>query len=318
MDTVCNDKRTVDVVIPVFHPGKEFETLLQMLEKQTHPIRKIILMETLCEGEKISDFSNFEKVSVYPVKAEEFDHGYTRNQGIEKSDAEFVLLLTQDAVPKNESFAERMLKAFTDEKVVSAFARQVAKENANPIERCTREFNYPEESFINSKADLKHKGIKTYFCSDVAAMYRRKVWEELGKFSYPAIFNEDMIYAYQVIQNGYRISYVSDAVVYHSHNLKLKDQFRRNFDMGVSQKDHPEIFESVSSEKEGFRYVKKTLAALKREKALHYGFYFFAQCASKYFGYFMGKRYQKRSALKNQKYSSNKNYWRKKEWEKSK
>ena len=45
--------------------------------------------------------------------------------------------------------------------------------------------------------------------------------------------------------------------VIHSHNYSCRQQFHRNFDLGVSQADHPEIFEGVPSEGEGLRLVKK-------------------------------------------------------------
>ena len=39
-------KPRVDVVIPTYKPGKKFSRLLKMLEKQTYPIGKIIVMNT--------------------------------------------------------------------------------------------------------------------------------------------------------------------------------------------------------------------------------------------------------------------------------
>ena len=38
--------RTVDVIIPTYKPGKKFSRLLRMLELQTYPVRKIIVMNT--------------------------------------------------------------------------------------------------------------------------------------------------------------------------------------------------------------------------------------------------------------------------------
>ena len=101
-------------------------------------------------------------------------------------------------------------------------------------------------------------GIKTYFCSNVCAMYRRDVFRELGGFEKHTIFNEDMIFAARAVKAGWRIAYAADARVYHSHDYTAKEQFHRNFDNGVSQAQHPEIFAGVSSESEGVKLVKKT------------------------------------------------------------
>ena len=39
-------EKITDVIIPVYHPGSEFETLLDRLEKQDYPINKILIMNT--------------------------------------------------------------------------------------------------------------------------------------------------------------------------------------------------------------------------------------------------------------------------------
>ena len=83
-------------------------------------------------------------------------------------------------------------------------------------------------------------------------------FREAEGFTGRTIFNEDMIYAAGAIQAGYGVAYVPEARVIHSHNLSPMQQFRRNFDMAVSQAEHPEIFAEIRSESEGIRLVKQT------------------------------------------------------------
>ena len=40
------ENKTVDVIIPAYHPGNEFATLIKRLEKQSVPIHRIIVMNT--------------------------------------------------------------------------------------------------------------------------------------------------------------------------------------------------------------------------------------------------------------------------------
>ena len=54
-------------------------------------------------------------------------------------------------------------------------------------------------------------GIKTFFCSNVCAAYRREIYEELGGFVRHTIFNEDMIYAAKAVEAGYSVAYAADA-----------------------------------------------------------------------------------------------------------
>jgi rhamnosyltransferase len=162
---------------------------------------------------------------------------------------------------------------------------------------------------MKSLEDLEALGIKTYFCSDVAAVYRREIFTELGGFETPAVFNEDMVFAAKAVKAGYKVYYNAEARVVHAHNLKLMEQFRRNFDVGASQADHPEVFEEISSESEGgklFKTVSKGLVKLGRWYLLPY---FILQCGAKFIGFRLGKRYPKLKPGFVKKCSSNRAYW---------
>ena len=80
------ENKTVDVIIPAYHPGKEFATLIKRLEKQSVPIHRIIVMNTEesmwnKEWEKLSDV-----MEIHHLAKSEFDHGGTRAQAAELSD----------------------------------------------------------------------------------------------------------------------------------------------------------------------------------------------------------------------------------------
>lgn len=72
-----------------------------------------------------------------------------------------------------------------------AYARQLPKSDCHIVEQYTRQFNYPEQSCVKTKADIPTLGIKTFFCSDVCAAYRVIYLKNWG-FESPVIFNEDM------------------------------------------------------------------------------------------------------------------------------
>ena len=128
-----------------------------------------------------------------------------------------------------------------------------------------------------------------------------------------AIFNEDMIYAGSMAKKGYGIAYQADARVYHSHNYSCSQQFHRNFDLGVSQAEHPEIFESVPSEGEGMKLVKQTLGYLVKSRHIWLIPQLVFQSGSKYLGYKMGKDYRKLSPKMILKCTMNREYWKRKE-----
>ena len=288
------ENKTVDVIIPAYHPGKEFATLIKRLEKQSVPIHRIIVMNTEesmwnKEWEKLSDV-----MEIHHLAKPEFDPGGTRAQAAELSDADVMIFMTQDAMPADRELLAELLKALEqDENIAAAYARQLPNAECSFVERYTRAFNYPDRSVVKTKKDMDQYGIKTFFCSNVCAAYKKDIYQKQGGFVRRTIFNEDMIYAGGLIQAGYGIAYAAEAKVIHSHNYNCMQQFHRNFDLGVSQAEHPEIFEGVPSEGEGMRLVKKTLSHLVRSEKIWLIPGFVMQCAGKYAGYLAGKNFRR-------------------------
>lgn len=178
-------------------------------------------------------------------------------------------------------------------------------------ERFTRSFNYPEDSCIKTKEDLGKMGIKTFFASNVCCAYdREKFWFQ-GGFIHKTIFNEDMIFAGKaVLQDDYAIAYVAEARVIHSHNYGCAAQFRRNFDLAVSQADHPEVFAGIHSEGEGIRLVRQTARYLvtRRRPWLVPGL--IVKSGFKFAGYRLGRCYRFMPVKLAAACSMNKEYWK--------
>lgn len=311
-------KKQIDVIIPVYRPGEDLLQLLKALSGQTVTPGKIIIMNTKDPKGDLFFKENplweqYKNLEVHEVEKEEFDHGKTRDLGAGYSQAPFFLCLTQDAVPADSFLLEELFHCFDDPKVAVSYGRQLARKDAHILEEYTREFNYPPESRRKSRKDLEYLGIKTYFCSNVCAMYRRSSYDELGGFPKKTIFNEDMIFAAKVIDYGFQIQYQAKALVVHSHHYTAKEQFHRNFDLGVSQAEYPEIFQKVRSEAEGIKLIKNTIRYLIQKKKPQYIPLFIYQSGWKYLGYCMGKNYGKLPKKLVYACSMNKNYWRKPE-----
>ncbi len=309
--------RKIDIIIPVYKPDQKFLALVDKLEHQTVAVNKIIIMNTerqyfdrLVKG--TSFFEKYRNVCVINLKKEDFDHGLTRRQGVEQSDAQVFVMMTMDAMPVEEDLVEKLTAPLEREDVAVSYGRQMAGKNSGEIERYTRKFNYPGKGCEKSAKDVEKLGIKAFFCSNVCAAYRRDIYDRLGGFVSRTIFNEDMIYAAGAIKAGYKIVYAADAKVVHCHNYTYRQQFRRNFDLGVSQADHPEVFAAVSSEGEGAALIRKTTVHLWKsgKKRLIPGLYI-SSCF-KYAGYLLGKHYKGLPKCLVLKCTMSEEYWKQK------
>lgn len=304
-------KPTVDVIIPSYKPDHKLSELVAMLQKQTYPIEHILIINTeerFWNQELIQDMTG---VEIFHIEQKEFDHGGTRRLGESFSNADILVYMTQDAVPADRQLIRQLIRPFQKSQVKASYARQLPAEDCRIIEQYTRDFNYPDESFVKSAEDLPEMGIKTFFCSNVCAAYDHKVYKELGGFPKRAIFNEDMIYAGHLIQAGYSIAYQAEAQVIHSHNYSGWQQFTRNFDLAVSQVQNPDVFDGIKSESEGIRLVKQTASYLKDIGKGYLIFQLIYMSGCKYLGYRMGRLYKKLPFFLVEKCSMNKSFWKK-------
>lgn len=304
----------VDVIIPTYKPGDSYTKLLDMLANQTYPVNKIWIMNT--EEKFYTDWKfehandkKYENVHVTHISKREFNHGRTRREGVNKSSAEIFVMMTDDAIPRNEQMIENLIAPLIEDKAVVSYARQVAKKSSNEIEKFTRNFNYPRKSKLKSIKNLDELGIKTIFCSNVCAAYNREIYDKLGGFDDYAIFNEDMIYASKVIDSGMKIAYTASAEVIHSHDYGNITLFKRNFDMGVSQAEHPEIFKRVSSTGEGKKLVSKTIEHLRKRKKIYLIPKLIINSGFKFMGYKLGLMHKYLPKWVILRMTSMKEYW---------
>lgn len=309
-------RKTVEIIIPTYKPDSKIRLLIKSLLEQTYPVTRIHIINTeekfwkqeyLYGGDTV-------KLAVTHIRKEDFDHGGTRNFAAEQAEGDLLLFMTQDVVLTSKNLIEKLVCSLeANDDAAVAYARQLPKAGQNDfIEDFTRGFNYPEKSKVKSRADIKSLGIKTFFCSDVCAMYRRDLYNEIGGFVSPTTFNEDMIFAADAINKGYKVVYCAEAEVYHSHRYTGGQLFKRNFDMGVSQRDYAERFDIVSSEQEGMHLVKETAGYLIKSGHAYLIFRLVWISACKYMGYLCGKNYIRLPMWLIKKMTANPAYWDKK------
>lgn len=305
----------VDIIIPVYKPDRKFLSMIECLERQSVPVNRIIIMNTeqkyfdrLFYGTSYG--KDYHNIVVKHLSKREFDHGKTRNMGVQCSDADYFVMMTQDAVPADDDLVRKLLEPLCDPNVAVSYARQLADDACSEAEKYTRNFNYPDKPAVRTRADLEKLGIRTFFCSNVCAAYNRKIFDVLGGFVKHTIFNEDMLYAAKAIEEGYGIAYAAGAMVYHSHDYSCAEQFHRNFDLGVSQAQHPEVFAAYPSESEGIRLVRQTVRHLWDSHRKGQIPRVILQSACKYTGYTFGKHYRMFPGRLVVAMSSNKDYWK--------
>lgn len=303
----------IDTVIPVFRPDDKLKRCVNGLLEQTVFIRNVhLIISYVYEEDKkcAEDYQVLERVQIRYIKQSAFDYASVKDDWMQKTDAEYILFMTQDGIPADSTMLEHLLKAFEDERTAVAYGRHITDEGCGEIERFTRYFNYPPQSVLKNKECTSCSEIKLYFNSNVCALYRLANYRRAGGFGRRAISSEDMMIAWKVITSGEQVAYVAEAEVLHYHSFGLGEQFRRNFDIGVAYSTNQEIRQALSASHEGVRLVLKTAEYLIKQKKMKLLFPLFLQSGVKYMGYQMGRHYQMLPYKLKILCTRNKGYWK--------
>lgn len=280
------------VIIPTYKAGADFSRVIESLNKQTTPVHLIIIesgsSDCILEQTDIAELELIEVDKIY------FNHGTTRNLAAANVESEFIIFLTQDAVPADEYMVEELLKPMqADPNIAICYGRHLPNKDAGLLEQFAREFNYPPCCVLKKKEDIPAMGLKTFFCSNSCSAIRCSVFKELGGFKNNVIVNEDMLFAAKAIMAGYSVYYNADAKVYHSHHYSLCRLFRRYFLIGRFFADNQWILEKTKLKGYGLDTVKAGIQYLWHKKRPHLIIVFFAELLLKTIAVKLGWYYQK-------------------------
>jgi len=168
------------------------------------------------------------------IDRKNFNHGRTRQLGVDALEgSDIIVFMTQDALLAGIDAIGNIVLAFDNPRVSAAYGRQLPHKGATKIEAHARLYNYPDMSYVRSIDDAQYYGIKAAFISNSFSAYRRSDLIKVGGFPSNVILGEDTYVAAKMLLSGMNIAYCANAIVYHSHDYTLKEEFSRYFDIGV-------------------------------------------------------------------------------------
>lgn len=299
----------VSIIIPTLNAQNCLQGLIAAISHQTEQECEIIIIDSQSDDDtpKIAKRMG---ATLAGIRREEFNHGATRNLANTLAKGEYLVFLTQDVLPIDEWMLDQLIAPLKDDPLVAvSYGRQIAYPHARPLERFVREFNYPPLSQSKSRTDIARLGIKTFFCSNACAAYRKETFQALGSFRVDTIMNEDMEFVYRAIMQGYRVYYAADAKVWHSHDYSFCQQLQRYVDIGVFFCHNPDLSACAMNEGEGLRYLHEAFRFLLQSRYygefLHLGW----DTGARLLGYRLGRRYRWLPRALVQRLSMNKGYW---------
>lgn len=224
----------VSVVIPVKNEAGKIRDCINGILSQTIAVKEIIVIDSGSTDGTLGILKEFPAVKIIEIPSAEFNHGTTRNIGVQHSTAEFVLLTVGDAKAYDNMFIEHMLKTIlADDNIAGVCGSQVVPHDndKNPAEwfRPVSQPKVTTYKFSKEAYEALPPIEKRRVCGwdDVIALYRKSVLTEIP-FRHTT-YAEDALWAQDAIRAGYTLAYNPAARVYHYHLEDPDFSFKRNY-----------------------------------------------------------------------------------------
>lgn len=300
----------VNLFIPTLNAGLIWKEVLAGIGMQNYPISRLIVIDSGSTDGTL-DLINEETCDLIQIDKKDFDHGGTRQMAAEKyPDADIFVFLTQDAILADPDAIKVMVEALEgNPELGMVYGRQLPHKNAKVLETHARLFNYPAESKVKGMEDADRYGIRTISCSNSFAAYRKTAFFAVNGFPIGSILGEDVLIAGKMLLDGWKMAYLSNSKIYHSHDYSAIEEFKRYFDIGVFHVNNQWIFENFGrAESEGFKYLKSEINYTFKHNPL-----LIPKCliatGAKLVGYKLGLHYQSLPVGLRKSFSMTKAYW---------
>jgi glycosyltransferase involved in cell wall biosynthesis len=217
----------ISIVIPMKNAGMELQDVLEKLRNQKG-IREVevIVVDSGSQDDTLQIAKTFTS-HVYSIDPADFNHGITRNFGAEKATGDFLVFMSQDAMPIGDfcifDVVSKMLK---DGGIAAATVKQVPRSDADMFaswqlwvynERLLRH----ERDRMVSLTEEQTEGLgpsERRRCAQIDNVFscvRKDVFEKF-KFK-PLSYAEDLDLGIRLLTAGYKILFLTSVGVIHSH-----------------------------------------------------------------------------------------------------
>ncbi|RIL07887.1 MAG: hypothetical protein DCC71_01410 [Proteobacteria bacterium] len=223
----------VSVVIPTKDGADTLGELLARLFEQKRRFDLDVVVIDSGSRDATLEIAARHPLRLERIAPREFDHGETRNRGIAMTRGDPIVLLTQDAIPADESLLENIARPFDDVCVAGVYGRQIPRPDCDVVRRrqlegwLTGRLEPARVELGGTSLDALSPFERYERCvfDNVCSAVRRSVWERIPFRR--AAFGEDVAWGRAVLEAGFAIAYEPSAAVVHSHRRPVREEYRR-------------------------------------------------------------------------------------------
>ena len=136
----------VSIVIPTKNAGALFDKVLErVFQQETNYTYEVICVDSGSSDGTLDIIKKYPCL-LYQIPASEFGHGKTRVYGASKGTGEYIIFITQDAMPASQKWLQNFIDAMKiDPEIVGGFGIHYPYPNCNVIDK--RDLYYHFKNF---------------------------------------------------------------------------------------------------------------------------------------------------------------------------
>lgn len=209
----------VSIILRSYNEAWALRDTLPALYAQEYRDWELIVIDSGSTDGSVELIRKAQPAHFIQIKHEDYNPSRVMNHGMELARSGFGIFLNADATPQGSDWLRPLVMALQDPQVAAVFGRQIPRPDcqavyAHDYERC---FGPDRES-----TRWEH------FFSMVSSGLRKDIWSRRG-FLEKMHYSEDDEYTRWCRAEGYRIAYVPESVVMHSHNYTPQQAYKRSF-----------------------------------------------------------------------------------------
>ncbi len=229
-DTCLPYDGTVSIVVPTYNGGRELPDLLEALSRQTGVQLELVIVDSGSADDTVA-LANAAGAKVVLIPQADFSHSYSRMTGANAASGEYLLFMTQDAIPDREDWVLRMLQPCLVSGAAAVSCYETPKADADLLARITV-WNWKNvmsggaDKLTRQPEDTSYDSLRRCAqLSDNACLVKRSIFMELG--GHRGAYAEDLDLGLRLLEAGHSLGILSSVCVIHSHNRTPMYHYKR-------------------------------------------------------------------------------------------
>lgn len=212
----------ISVIIPAYNGRQTLPACLETLQRQTHPPDEIIVVD---DGSTDGTAVVAARFGVTVLSQANAGPAAARNHGAQAAHSDILLFTDADCVPAPD-WIERMVAPFADPTVAGAKGEYRTRQRELVARFVQQEYQDRYDRMVGQP--------QIDFVDTYSAAYRRQLFLAAGGFdtTFPTASVEDHEFSFRLAEQGHRLVYVPNAVVYHRHDRTIGEYVHRKYWIG--------------------------------------------------------------------------------------